>query len=387
MRALKLLHVVPTYLPARRYGGPIYSVHALCRALAAHGNSVDVFTTSADGHSDSDVPLDRRVELDGVGVHYFRTARLRRLYYAPALARKLEQSTRSYDLIHLHSTFLWPTLVAARTASRQAVPYVLSPRGMLVPELVAMKSSLLKQTWIRLFERRTVNEASAMHFTSEIEREDAMRMNLGGRRSFVIPNGVDLVKAESESDRVTQSGPYILFVGRLNWKKGIDRLIRMLTALPEEIRLILAGNDEESYREQIDMIASETGVTHRLIFTGSVHPAARDALMRSALLLVLPSRSENFGNVVLEAMAAGCPVALTSAVGAVEIVREYEAGLVIDENPSVAGPAIANLLADRERLQQFREHGLRAAANFSWSAVASQMEAEYRKIIGSHPHS
>ena len=53
---LRLLHVVPTYLPAVRYGGPIQSVHALCRALAAQGHVTDVFTTNVDGPGDSDVP-------------------------------------------------------------------------------------------------------------------------------------------------------------------------------------------------------------------------------------------------------------------------------------------------------------------------------------------
>ena len=68
---LKLLHVVPTYLPATRYGGPIYSVHGLCKALAVRGHEVHVFTTNVDGPGDSAVPLGRPVDLDGVKVWYF----------------------------------------------------------------------------------------------------------------------------------------------------------------------------------------------------------------------------------------------------------------------------------------------------------------------------
>ena len=76
---LRLLHVVPTYLPALRYGGPIRSVHALCRALAAAGHDVHVFTTSVDGLGDSDVLLGRPVDLEGVKVTYFPSRLLRRL--------------------------------------------------------------------------------------------------------------------------------------------------------------------------------------------------------------------------------------------------------------------------------------------------------------------
>ena len=77
---MNILYVVPTYLPATRYGGPIFAVHGLARALVERGHRVDVFTTNVDGDGESDVPLRERVDLDGVGVHYFSSP-LRRLYW------------------------------------------------------------------------------------------------------------------------------------------------------------------------------------------------------------------------------------------------------------------------------------------------------------------
>src|SRR5436305_13855829 len=82
--AVKILHVVPTYLPARRYGGPIYAVHGLCRALAARGHEVDVVTTNVDGAGISDVPLGRAVDVDGVRVSYFASP-FSRLYWSPSM--------------------------------------------------------------------------------------------------------------------------------------------------------------------------------------------------------------------------------------------------------------------------------------------------------------
>ena len=84
---MRLLHVTPTYLPATRYGGPIQSVHGLCTALAARGHDVHVFTTNVDGRGDSAVPLARCVPTDGVGVWYFPSRWLRRLYWSPPMAR------------------------------------------------------------------------------------------------------------------------------------------------------------------------------------------------------------------------------------------------------------------------------------------------------------
>src|SRR5436305_3271637 len=86
--AVKILHVVPTYLPARRYGGPIVAVHGLCRALAARGHDMTVFTTNVDGDAESDVPLDREVMLDGVRIRYFAST-FRRLYVSPAMRSAL----------------------------------------------------------------------------------------------------------------------------------------------------------------------------------------------------------------------------------------------------------------------------------------------------------
>src|SRR4051812_26407557 len=162
-RGVRILHVVPTYLPATRYGGPIYAVHGLCRALAARGHEVDVFTTNVDGDRDSEVPLGAPVTLDGVRVHYFASSPAgirRRFYVSPLMRAALANELVDRDIVHLHSVFLWPTYATARAAERARVPYVVSPRGMLVPELIRRKSRLVKSAWIRLVERRTFRHAS-----------------------------------------------------------------------------------------------------------------------------------------------------------------------------------------------------------------------------------
>ena len=128
---MRILHVVPTYLPATRYGGPIYSVHGLCRALVRRGHEVHVLTTNVDGAGVSGVPLDRPVDLDGVQVRYFPVPFLRRLYWSPQMATATDARMAESDVLHCHSVFLWPTWMAARAARRARVPYVCAPRGML----------------------------------------------------------------------------------------------------------------------------------------------------------------------------------------------------------------------------------------------------------------
>src|SRR5262245_61707241 len=87
---MRILHVVPSYFPAVRYGGPIFAVHGLCHALAVRGHQVDVFTTNVDGPGISPVPVGIPVKLDQVTVRYFACPLFRRLYWAPALDDALD---------------------------------------------------------------------------------------------------------------------------------------------------------------------------------------------------------------------------------------------------------------------------------------------------------
>lgn len=385
---MKVLHVVPTYLPARRYGGPIYAVHGLCRALVARGHEVHVFTTNVDGAGDSDVPLGQPVDVDGVQVWYFPSRFLRRLYYAPALARALRRHARDYELIHLHSIYLWPTWIAARIAARFGIPYVVAPRGMLVRELVRRKSRWIKSAWIRLVERRTFARARAIHVTSTREAEEAGHFGLVFRRVLVIPNGVDAAAEDSSRSAPSPAvaaalrrRPLILYLGRINWKKGLERLIAALPQVPDA-HLAVAGNDEEGLLPRLVALAAERGVTERVTFLGPVIGADKAALLQGAEVLVLPSLSENFGNVVLEAMAAGCPVAVTPEVGLARVVAESGAGVVSAGDPTALGAALRDMLRDRSELERMGQRGRqRVLRDFTWDAVAAQMEAAYREIL------
>src|SRR6266498_1819843 len=137
---MRILHVVPTYLPAVRYGGPIFTVHGL-----------------------------------------------RRLYWSPTLGQALHHAIGKIDIVHLHSVFLWPTWAAARAARRERVPYVLSPRGMLVKDLIARRSRLAKSAWIHLIERSNVERAAALHLTSQLEATEIERFGWRLPRLCVIP--------------------------------------------------------------------------------------------------------------------------------------------------------------------------------------------------------
>ena len=375
---MRLLHVVPTYLPAVRYGGTIVSVHGLCRALSQAGHAVTVLTTNVDGAGESDVPVDAPVQRDGVTVRYFRSPLLRRLYFSPGLRRALDEEVARADVVHLHSVFLWPTLAAARAARAAGVPYVLSPRGMLVRDLVERRSALVKKAWIALFERRTIEQAAAVHLTSELERRELAALGLRPRESFVVPNGVDPALETAPTPATAE--PMVLYLGRINWKKGLDRLVEALVEVPGA-RLVVAGNDEEGLTSRLATLAERLGVAPRVSFPGYVDGAAKQQLLAEARVLVLPSLSENFGNAALEALAHGCPVVVTPGVGLAEAVQASGAGIVSEGDAASLARAIRALLEDEPRR---RAAGAAARAlvreKYGWPTVAAQMAGHYERL-------
>jgi len=386
---MRVLHVVPTYLPAKRYGGPIFATHALCAALAKMGCEVTVFTTNVDGAGESEVPLDIPVDMEGVKVWYFRSPFLRRLYYSPVMSRRLEEKCGGFDLLHLHSVFLWPTWAAARAARRYSIPYIAAPRGMLVQDLISRKSPWLKKVWISLIEQRNLERAAAIHVTSAVEASELEKFGFALPRIYEVPNGVTAEPKGKGTDdfppelaRLFERGrPVLLNLGRISWKKGLDRLIPVMSKLPDAL-LLIVGNDEEGYSSKLKELANQAGVADRIIFSGPVYGAAKYALYRKATLFVLPSYSENFGNVVLEAMYEGCPVVVTPEVGAAGIVEASGGGMVTSGEPTSLAEVIKHLLADNTLRMDMGRRGIEAMrSSFSWEATAKRMAEVYQEIV------
>ena len=287
---MRILHVIPSYLPAVRYGGPIFATHGLCKALAARGHEVQVFTTNVDGPGNSPVPIGLAVNLEGVQVRYFPCPLFRQLYWAPALGRALENEIDKFDVVHLHSVFLWPTWAAARAACKAGVPYVLSPRGMLVKELIRRRSRLAKSAWIHLIEKSNLEHAAAIHLTSELETLELERFGWRLPQLAVIPNGIGEPLAPAgdvcpDVDSIVAMQPLVLFLGRLSWKKGLDRLLRAF-AHSRTGKLAIVGTDDEGLALQLEKQAEDLRIGERVRVLGrTVVGAEKESLFAAARTL------------------------------------------------------------------------------------------------------
>ncbi len=288
-----------------------------------------------------------------------------------------------FDAVHLHSVFLWPTWAAARIAASAGVPYIMTPRGMLVRDLIRRKSPWVKSAWLQLIERGSLARAAGVHVTAELEAAELRSLGFRLPEIFCIPNGVDF---PPEPLRVAAAPPpglpprFGLFLSRISWKKGLDRLITAWQWVPD-LPLVIAGNDEEDYLPKLRALAQTLGIADRVHFVGPISDTGKWAVYAAADLFVLPSYSENFGNVVAEAMAMGCPVIVTPEVGIAALVRQASAGIVSSGDPAQLAAVINALLGNAAQRADYGRRGQELArSQLSWSGVAAQIEALYLQI-------
>ncbi|MCF8478536.1 MAG: glycosyltransferase [Pseudolabrys sp.] len=386
---MKILHVLPVYWPAVRYGGPVFAVHGLCRALAARGHDVAVMTTNVDGPGVSEVPLDRPLWRDGVKIDYFASPFLRRVFWAPSLARALRAELAAFDLVHLHTIYQWPVWVAARQARALRVPYVISPRGMLVKELIRRRNRLVKTLWLELVGRRSLAHAAAIQATSDVEAAELARFGWTLPPVVTIPNGVDdpepvpaLQAVAPDVLAATAGGPAVLYVGRLSWKKGLERLLQAFARTPSGT-LVIAGTDDEGLAARLSVLAAELRIGARVrIVPRTVSGVDKEHLFAAARLFVLPSYSENFGNTVLEAMRRGVAVVPVPEVGAAAIVQRAQAGIVTAGDPEPLSIAMARLWGDPALARAMGASGARyVGERYGWPRIAERMERFYRDLM------
>ena len=380
---MRVLIYVPYYLPATRFGGPVQSVHGLARTLVEQGHEVTVLTANLDGPEELDVPIDTPISIDGVQVYYFRIHTPRRLYYSPKMVRRAKSLMTQVDAVHINGVFLWPGPRITQIARNEGVPVTISPRGMLMPELVAGKSRWLKKLWLAFMGRKSIAMSSTIHVTVRAEAEGMRQLGLDLAPILVLPNGV-IAPPVVDPDLIAQvwegipPGRRVLYLGRLGWNKGIDMAIRA-THAHEDAHILIVGYDEVGLRQQLEPELSRADGLLCGAFLGQIDGHEKWALLAGADVLLVPSVQENFANVVAEAMAVGTVVIATEGVGASTYLKKADADLVISRDQEVLNNRLAALLADPVRRSRIGDVSRKiAATDLGWPSIAAQMVKIYR---------
>lgn len=386
---MKILHVIANLAP--RYGGPPKACFEMARAMASLGHRVSIYTTNQDGPTELNVPTDHPVIKDGVEIRYFTIQHPRFWGFSIPLVLALRKVIRESDIVHIHSLYLFHGVAAAHYCRKYNIPYLICPHGTLDPFLYK-RHRLRKSVMEFLFERRNIKYAAAIHFTMEEEKklaEPYIFKTLG----IVVPHGLDLSEYESLPKQGAFRSQYpeiggkkiILFFGRLNFKKGLDVLVRAFAQVAQEwddVRLVIAGPDNDGYGEKVREWLRRRGVLNRATFTGMLLGKDKLSVLRDGDMFVLPSYTENFGIAVMEAMACGVPVVISDKVNIWREIAASGAGRVAPCDADRFAEIISELLENRESAKQMGERGKALVMErFQWSDVAQTMEDAYRSII------
>jgi glycosyltransferase involved in cell wall biosynthesis len=390
---MRILQIIPSI--SLVYGGPSQMVLGLSAALAAQNIDVTIITTDSNGDIGQlplDVPLNQPIQQNGYQIIYFRCYPWRRYKFSFSLLQWLNENARQFDLAHLHALFSPVTTLAATIARYHHLPYIIRPCGMLDPADL-QKKKRLKQIYATLLERPNLAGAAAIHFTSKEEAKISERFGLGSTgkmpvpRDLVIPLGVTagLFPQKLRESQV----PIILFMSRIEPKKGLDLLIPALENILGsgiEFHFVLAGSNPQNadYETQIKVQIHNSSLAKYTTITGFVSGDLKVELLTKADLFVLPSYYENFGIAVAEAMAAGVPVVISDRIHIAEDIQQAEAGWV---GPLEVG-AIANsiksaLLNPQERQRRGLNGKEYAKKHYNWEAIAQQTIDAYQQILSS----
>lgn len=390
-RPLRVLQIIPSI--SLVYGGPSQMIRGLSAALAKQNAEVTLLTTNSNGDTGQpplDVPLDRPVEEDGYQVRYFRCSPFQRYKFSLDLLRWLSQHAKEFDIAHIHALFSPISSAAATVARNQNLPYLLRPLGTLDPADLR-KKKLLKKMYAFVWERANLQGAAAIHFTSL--QEDKVSERFGTKTpSVIIPLGVNLPKlpalglARSQFN-LTSDSPVILYMSRIDRKKGLDLLIPALENLLNsgvKFQFVLAGGNpqELEYVEQIKHRIQNSPLGKVTTIPGFVTGELKAALLQDADLFVLPSYYENFGIAVAEAMAVGTPVVVTEGVYIWQDIRQAEAGWVCAGEVSELTQNLREALASAEERKRRGENAKQyALGHYSWDAIAQQTLQVYRNLL------
>lgn len=396
------MHTSPTAsLGQNDNGGLNVYVREVCTAFSDRGIATDIFTRTQspdDPAIESLAPLSRVIYLPAG-----RSLDKYSLYnevpgFAAGIRSFAESEQLRYDLLYSHYWLSGEVACLLRPQMGVGWAHIAHTLGLVKNRTLASGARPEPALRIRV-EGEVAQQADLLIASTADEGDDLIRWyGADPEHVYVVAPGIDLSTFQpldrAEARRKIGYGPggLLLFVGRLERLKGVEIAIRSLALLRDrdhdDLRLIVLGEDsrdgDESEKERLKAVASALGVRDRVDFLGSVAHHELPYFYAASDACVMPSYSESFGLVALEAQACGRPVVASGVSGLRSVVRDEVSGYLIDsDDPAFYAERIGRLLADPELAQQMGRRGRLLAQRFSWTRTADLLEGLFEDVIES----
>jgi len=394
------MHTSPTAsLGKNANGGLNVYVREICSAFSDRGIATDVFTrvqSRDDPSAEALAPLSRVIYLGaGNGLDKYSLINETPAFASEVAAFAASEGIR-YDLLFSHYWLSGEVACLLRPRLAAGWAHIAHTLGLVKNRSLASGARPEPRLRIRI-EAEIAQQADLLVASTGDEAEELVNSYGANQdRVFVVRPGVDLAtfrpldRDEARRKIGYNDGPLLLYVGRLERLKGVDIAIRALALLRDrahpDLRLLILGEDsregDESEKDRLEAIATELGVRDRVDFLGSVAHHELPWFYSAADACVMPSYSESFGLVGLEAQACGCPIVASDVPGLRSVVRDDVSGYLIDgHDPATYAERIGRLLADPQLAQQMGRHGSLLAQRFSWTRTADRLEKLFDQVM------
>lgn len=392
MRILQITYIFP---PVPNVACGISTVvNGLSRGLARRKHDVEVYTSNALSTTGSDTTDTKLCYIDGVKVHYFRTVWKRNGFIAtPSIIKPLKSTMAEFDIVHFHDPRSFQSIACYPFARLHNMPIVVQPHtSFFAYSPISILTRLGKSAIDGVVARRILRNATRVVAVNENEaRQYVNQLGIPEQQIVTIPNGIDLSMFEflpkkgllKEQLGLPDDAQIILFLGRIHWIKGIDTLIRafrLVHRLYEKVFLVIAGIDD-GYLDRIYQVATTSSASDNIIFTGPIFGDKKLEAISDADFVVLPSRYESFGMVVLESHACGKPVIVSDAIPG--IVTHGETGLVFKTGDirELASQMIA-LLSNPDLTERFGSNSReKVEQEYAIDKILDRIESLYQNIV------
>jgi glycosyltransferase involved in cell wall biosynthesis len=267
---MKIIHVTPSYKPAFIYGGTISAIALLCEALTKSNQDVEVLTTTANGKKELHFQTAKAHTIDGVSITHFNRYTKDHTHFSPSLLWHILNTTKKNQeelIIHIHSWWNLTSLFSCLIAKYKNIPVVLSPRGMLSPYTLSNRNKLIKALIHLLIGKKLVSYCT-IHATSEKERKDLLKIQ-NQANIAVIPNLVHFppaVSISADSQSLSEGKFNLLFLSRIEEKKGLELLFNALHKSGFHWQLTIAGAGKEGYLKKLKLLALELKISDSIIW-------------------------------------------------------------------------------------------------------------------------
>lgn len=373
---LRICTYTDTALP--KLGGQEVVVDSLARQFMAAGHEVKVLAPRPKGST----AIDRELPYPVVRHPGFVSTRWLVSWYRRYVMKLYRQWP--FDVLHCHSVYR-TGYVAALCRDKLPVPIVITSHG----GDVYAGNCRLRKRGLAERHRLAIEKADALIAISDFTADGFRQIAPDAATPIVpIPNGVDLEpfakQAPLHLPQGVQPEKYLLFLGRLHERKGVDLLLRAAAKVSDslgDVSLVIAGDGGE--RAALEELARQLGLAGRTHFVGRVVGEQKIGLLQHCLAAVMPSRYwEAFGLVALEAYAAGRPVVATRLPGLGDVVRHERTGLLVEpENVEQLATALERIVTDESARRRWSEQALATSRDYSWQRIAASHLELFQQLI------